>query len=460
MPPVLALVLTFALIFYLSSRVSRESNDVSNAIWIPTLWFLISGSKFVSQWLAVLGVPVGNSSVEDGSPMDAVIFFGIILAGLYVLKQRSVKLSEFVRNNRWLTFFLLYCLVSIIWSDFPFVAFKRWIKILGHPIMALVVLTDPNPKEAFRVLMKRCAYVLVLLSVLLIKYFPQIGRGFDSYSGLAVNSGVANTKNELGSLCLIFGLFFFWNLLQGLEIKNRKAKRNEIILSGGFLALIFWLLKLSSSATSLGCAVIGMITVWVLGLRVINKRAIRLYVVIAILALAAAEPVFGLYRGVLNLFGRDATLTDRTEVWQDVLQLQPDPIFGAGFESFWLGKRLDTLWEKWWWKPNEAHNGYIETYLSLGYVGILLLAGLIIGTFAKTTRALLTNFEFARLRLAFLFVIVAYNFTEATFKGVSVVWTVFYLIATDYPKVGASRSRRLSGIVQTEDEKTAFAQRL
>ena len=160
---------------------------------------------------------------------------------------------------------------------------------------------------------------------------------------------------------------------------------------------------------------------------------------------------------MLNLLGRDATLTDRTEVWHDALELQPDPIFGAGFESFWLGKRLDKLWEKWWWQPNQAHNGYIETYLNLGWVGIVLLAGMIIGTFGKISRALLTNFEFARLRLGFLFVILAYNFTEATFKGVHLVWTVFYLIAIDYPMVSRSRVRPLSGTVQREDEGTVLS---
>jgi exopolysaccharide production protein ExoQ len=460
MPPALALVFTFALIFYLFWRESREKNGVSSAIWIPIFWFLINGSKLVTQWLAVLGVYVGTSSLEDGSPIDAAIHFGMILAGLYVLKQRSVNLSEFVRNNRWLTIFLIYCLVSILWSEFPFVALKRWIRILGHPIMALVVLTDPNPKEAFRAVMKRSAYVLVLLSVLLIKYFPQYGRGFDAWTGMAVNCGVANSKNELGDICMIFGLFFFWNTLQGLQIRNRKARYAELILNVGFMVAICWLLHMSSSATSLACAAIGMIMIWVLGLRLVNKRLIALYVLVGILALAAAEPIFGIYGGVLNLLGRDATLTGRSEVWHDALMLQPDPLFGAGFESFWLGKRLDTLWEKWWWHPNQSHNGYIETYLNLGYVGVALLAGMIIGTFGKTRRTLLTNFEFGRLRLGFLFVILAYNFTEATFKNIHPLWTVFYLIATDYPKVGASRSRRRFRSVYRDEKKTVLAGRL
>jgi len=370
-----------------------------------------------------------------------------------------VNLLEFARSNHWITIFLLYCLVAIIWSDFPFVAFKRWIKILGHPIMALVVLTDPDPKQALRLLMKRNAYVLVLLSIVFIKYFPQYGRAFDLWTGIGSNCGVALNKNGLGYICMIFGLFFFWDLLQSLKLKDRRVRRIELILNVVFLGLILWLLKLSSSATALACLGIGAIMIWVVGLRFIDKRLIGVYVVVTILAVAVAEPIFGIYSGVLNVLGRDATLTDRTEVWRDALKLQPDPIFGAGFESFWLGERVDELWKTRWWHPNQAHNGYIETYLNLGFVGVILLAGMIIGTFGKIRRALLTDFQFARLRLGFLFMVLAYNFTEATFKGVHIVWTVFYLIAIDYPRVGASRSGRLARRVGREDRETALAGR-
>ena len=76
-------------------------------------------------------------------------------------------------HNRLLTVFLVYCLISIVWSDFPFVAFKRWIKILGHPVMTLVVFTEPDWEESVTRLMKRCAYVIAPVSILFIKYFPQ-----------------------------------------------------------------------------------------------------------------------------------------------------------------------------------------------------------------------------------------------------------------------------------------------
>ena len=41
--------------------------------------------------------------------------------------------------------------------------------------MALIVLTEPDFEEALTRLMKRCAYVVVPVSILWIKYYPQIG---------------------------------------------------------------------------------------------------------------------------------------------------------------------------------------------------------------------------------------------------------------------------------------------
>ena len=56
------------------------------------------------------------------------------------------------------------------------------------------------------------------------------------------------------------------------------------------------------------------------------------------------------------------TLTGRTAIWDSVLQKVSNPLFGAGFESFWLGDRLKSMWAEFYFKPNQAHNGYIEVY--------------------------------------------------------------------------------------------------
>ena len=193
MPSKLALIIYLGFVVWLFRRDFREKPNVTGALWLPFFWVAISGSRFVSQWLGMFGINLGGTSVEEGSPIDAVFFFGVIGGGLYVLYQRRVSLAEVMRNNQWVSIYLLYCLVAVVWSDFPLVAIKRWIKLFGQPVMVLIVLTEPDPLEALTRLMKRCAYVWVPISILFIKYFPELGRSYSNWTGEA-SSAPRNTE--------------------------------------------------------------------------------------------------------------------------------------------------------------------------------------------------------------------------------------------------------------------------
>jgi O-antigen ligase len=433
-PPIIASCLTLAFIVFLFRRDIREKPDVTGALWLPLLWLVIPCSRPVSAWLNIFGLPVGGAaSVEEGSPLDAAFYFILIAAGFYVLNKRQVRLSEILRNNGWLIAFLLYCFISIAWSDFPFVAFKRWIKILGHPIMALIVLTEPDPEEALTRLMKRLAYLVVPVSILFIKFYPQLGRGFSPWGG-ATNNGIAEGKNQLGVDCLILGYFFFWHLLRTWPTERSTWRRNELRLIAGFLIGIWWLFSQAQSATSLTSFVIGALVVVFVGIRSINKNFIGTYMLAALVLLAAAELTFGISGSLSENLGRGSDMSGRTGLWTALLGLHTNPILGAGFESFWLGERPKQLEGLFFFIPNEAHNGYLETYLTLGLIGLFILIALFIATFWKIRTELFRNFEWGRYRLGFLAAVVLYNWTEAAFKTLSPVWFAFYLIAMDYPK--------------------------
>ena len=60
--------------------------------------------------------------------------------------------------------------VSILWSPFPMVSIKRWVKAVGALLMVMVVLTERDPTAAVVGLFKRTFMVLLPLSVYLIKY--------------------------------------------------------------------------------------------------------------------------------------------------------------------------------------------------------------------------------------------------------------------------------------------------
>src|SRR5205085_811256 len=101
---------------------------------------------------------------------------------------------------------------SIVWTPYPFVAFKRWFKEFGQVLVILVILTEADPGAAFKMLCVRCAIVLFPLSVVLNKYYPAYGRSF-SVGGSQMVTGVMTQKNSLGEICAIYGLVLLWDII-------------------------------------------------------------------------------------------------------------------------------------------------------------------------------------------------------------------------------------------------------
>jgi O-antigen ligase len=433
MPPIVATFIYLGIIIWAYWRDVRAERGVTRALWIPVIWLTICSSRYVSQWLAVFGLNLGGASVEEGSPLDALVFLVLILAGLNVLYHRRVRLEEVIRYNRFLTFFFAYCALSILWSDYPFVAFKRLFKDIGHPIMVLILMTEPDPVEAMSRLVKRCAYVCVGLSFLFIKYFPALGRAYDEWTGAPAYCGVMFNKNSLGLVCFVLGAFLFWYFLRVWRMERSRQRRNELIWLTVLLLLIGRLLIMAQSSTSLVSLVVAVAMLLILNLPWINPRYLTAYFVAAVIIFAIAQGVFGIYSEVLTLLGKDPTLTDRTIIWHDLLAMKTNPFIGVGFESFWLGDRLLPLWAKWTWHPNESHNGYLETYLDLGLIGLGLFLGLFLVCYQRARRDMIRGLDWGRFRLALLLAVMLYNWTEVPFRGTNPIWFYFFLVMMDYP---------------------------
>jgi exopolysaccharide production protein ExoQ len=176
----------------------------------------------------------------------------------------------------------------------------------------------------------------------------------------------------------------------------------------------------------------------------------------ALTLLVIAELTFGVSGRFSETLGRGSGLSGRTLLWTELLKLDTNPIVGTGFESFWLGKRPEQLEGIFYYIPNEAHNGYLETYLTLGVIGVFLLLGLFVATFWKIRLELFRNFQLGRYRLGFLAAVVLYNWTEAGFKTISPIWFVFYFIALDYPRIYLSDAESSVGGAGSEKD-VAFA---
>jgi O-antigen ligase len=98
-----------------------------------------------------------------------------------------------------------------------------------------------------------------------------------------------------------------------------------------------------------------------------------------------------------------------------------------------MGKRFEIV-ARTLARLNQAHNGYLEIYLNLGWIGLILLGAVIVTGYRNLMRGFRDNFEMGRLKLAFFTICLVYNFTEATFKMQSPVWITFLWAAMGAPK--------------------------
>lgn len=412
-----------------------QSSRVSKALWIPVAWLWIIGSRPVSQWLDMAPVTNSPDTYLDGSPLDRAVFGALLVAGLIVLFRRGREVATLLRSNWPILLFFSYCAVSAIWSDYPDVAFRRWVKGLGDVVMVLVVLTDANPSAAIKRLLARVGLVLLPASVLLIKYYPDLGRAYTPEFGYwqAMYTGVTPSKNSLGGLALIFGLAAVWQLTDLFQDKESSNRRRRILVQVTILGIVSWIFWTANSITSLSCFLLGAAVIIITRVWPRFRRPILVHTLVLAVLCSSIFAVF-IAPDLLSVVGRDPTLTGRTQIWTVVLDMPVNRAIGTGFESFWLGERMQRIWNLWWWHPNEAHNGYIEVLLNLGWIGICLLALVLLKGYRSVIFALRRHRSIASLELAYLLAAVIYSFTEAGFRMLGLIW-IFLLLAITAARV-------------------------
>jgi O-antigen ligase len=420
------LVLLLGLFYFDPARESKTSA----ALWVPLIWFFFLGSRPPTMWLGLSNATSAAQALEEGSPLDRTIFSLLTLAVLVILVSRSFQWRKFVAQNSALAFLLAFALLSVAWSDFPLATFKKWFRDMGVYMAVLVVLSDPCPLEAVRTVLRRLYYLLIPLSVVLVKYYPNLGKTFSDW-GSQEYTGVSTSKNMLGVLCLVSGMFFFWDTVTRWHQRRDKRVRRVILVDIALIGMALYLLNLCQSKTSAVCLALGCLMIagahcnfgrrhfsWV------KAMAPLAFVFYLILTLG-----FGMGAQLSEAVGGSANMSDRTHIWQVLLSVPINPVLGTGYQSFWLGPRVQWVWARLDGdNVMEAHNGYLQIYLDLGLIGLVLLCTFLIATYRKICKRLDALTPLGSLGLGLWALLLLYNVTEASFE-VDLLLVTFLLAA-------------------------------
>ncbi len=333
---------------------------------------------FFALWGTGLPFREAVRDVEDigtSNILNQIIFSGLFLISFFTIVFKRSDLLSLIKREKFLAIFLLWCLISILWSDFPFVSFKRYFQFFaGFIIGAAALLYSDNVDEN----MKYFQYVLasfVIVSLVSVFTVPQAVDEYGNWRGLSIG------KNGLGQVSLVS--LIFWSLSFKLSNTNWKKILSAVII-------LFSLVLLAGSRSGTSMASFGIVLIIVAMLQIDKifhpigiKKSFSTIAIIAVFLIISLTIIFDpdLFNILPGLIGKDVTFTGRTYLWEEILvEVNKHPILGCGFQGYWVvtNENLLKLYEHFVWLPNQAHNGYLDILNEVGWIGLILFILLVI----------------------------------------------------------------------------------
>lgn len=414
MPPPLALLLGLGYIAFLLRLDRRQFPEASPALWVPTVWILIASTKALGTWFGMQ-----STSVEEGSALDRNVLILLFCVVIALLVRKKFDFAQGLRGNPWLLAYLGFMLASVVWSDLPFTSLKRAFRETIPLFMAFLVMTEKDPKEAIACVIRRAVYILIPMSLVLIKWFPDLGVDYTVWTGTRMWIGVADQKNELGQLTSLAAFFLVWSFYRRAIRRDAPKIRFLALADMSVLALALYISQGSPagySATSLvmlGAALAGLTGFsW---LKKTNKM-IGPGLVKAYIAVLVIYGIITPFAGRLTVFdisaslGRNSTLTDRTNIWAGLIpQALSRPALGCGAGAYWTTERFR--------RGFPAHNGYLEIILTLGFIGLCLIAIYLVSTSGKIQDLMARDHTWGMLWLCWLTMALLNTITESSLNS-------------------------------------------
>jgi len=364
----------------------------------------------------------GRDEGLAGDPFAQAIWLAIYATAAVLLFIRLPRVVRALPALGTIWIILAVALASPAWSAAPEVSVRRSFALLGTTIFALYLGTRFTRHELVRILF---AVYVAAVPLNILAGVMGIGAPY------GVWMGTFSSKNLLGQamvlstvVCLLFTL------------SETGWKRG---LGLATTALSCALLILSNSKTS---AVVLFASVMLL----IPLRVLRLRYRVAELAVTAtlvgagtlAVWIAGNSAAVLNLLGRDATLTGRVQLWGMLWQMiQQKPWIGYGYGGFWLywNGPSAAIWQvsmaRYGWLPPNGHDGFIDLWLDLGVVGLVAFVVNFAASFVRSFGVAREAQSFLDLfPVMFLYIMVLANLTESALViHNSLMWVLFVTIS-------------------------------
>ncbi|WP_166642245.1 O-antigen ligase family protein [Paludibacterium purpuratum] len=353
--------------------MSTSSAKARGALPFPWARWSFRIALFISSFgLVQLGA---SQTTGGGSALRQGIWLLLGLCALPGLRQSEGRPRLSWMRDRGmpvLALFLLYCLVSSLWSAVALISFKRALLLalviwIGYAAVGVA----EGEGDDFSWLCAGPVFCLLGLSFGVVLLDPGVGITPIGWRG------ATSHKNEFGQVCAL-ALLCLTALIGQLRMRYWLPLALAAMLG----------MALSRSAS---CQMAVLIALTVQGVAWIYRwtcarRAAQPWVLgglLLLLALAYVPLAAGMLPlndslpdDLLALMGKSSNLTGRTQLWTLVLDNSRyhNPWLGGGYGGFWNGIGSVAGYIAWAFPGgyvDQAHNSYIDLYNDLGYLGLV-----------------------------------------------------------------------------------------
>ncbi len=399
--------------------------------FVVFLFFIFFGTKMP------FGEKLQDVEVTTTSNIiNQVAFTFIFLTACFSLIPKWSEFVMMIKREKFLTIFLLWGLLTISWSDYGFVSFKRYFQYITTFLVSASIFLHLDSSEDTLKFFKYLLGAFIILSLLSIFTIPDAQDRGGNWRGLAPH------KNLLGQISLITFIIMIFQFIRS-NLKGRIIYGLLVIIS------LILIIGCNSSTTLFALLLITGILLALYLDKLFEPiglgKTISLLTIFTIsgLALFIIITMPDILSDVFGYAGKDVTLTARTFLWADIwIEISKHFLLGCGFQGFWVidSPHIEVLYATYVWIPIQAHNGYLDVLNEVGMIGLTLLIVTILNYFLN-----IRKLKGAHIWKWFVILAIIFNITESSFirprMTIGVMFMFAYLaLFTDLVKKEKSNS--------------------
>ncbi len=352
-------------------------NELSRASFAgsaPARHFDYLAMRVPGAWVSfglTLAIATAGMVAEDlGKPAGVAAYLG--LAGVTALLFPHFTLAA-NRRNALLWIFPIWAVFSAGWSIDPGRTWHSSLILVGSLVGVCALGSMPHRREVVTALFVTL-FGFVLYS-LVFGHLIAMGASDTAFSG--IGSG----KNQFGHTAAMEVI------LSCAMLAWSGTRFGRLMISVGLLGLLAGFTALLASRAT-GALISTSLALSTFAALIAYRRLatpFRVAIIVALLGAAVVYLTFGkeieqeLFTYVLQRFGKDTTLTGRTELWDIADRLIAEqPMLGRGYSAFWYYTNPDamTVWRMMGVQPMTGftfHNTYRDILIEDGWIGLAFI---------------------------------------------------------------------------------------